>query len=273
MLDNVIGKVSYIVRDAARPVIHIGEAGDRPERSAEYVAQSVPIFNARELEETPSLSAEGFALLHHPTGVKDFSDSREVESRYYDEVVDLVKSETGASLVIPFDHTTRVDAPTDGVRGPARHVHNDYTPKSIAQRSIDLLGEAKAAKALEGRVAQVNVWRPLENPVKTSPLALIDARTLAPEDLVATDLIFPDRIGEIYSVAYNPEHRWLHFPEMTPEEVLLIKGYDSAGYDPAGDGTARFSPHTAFELPRAAGFVPPRKSIEIRTMAFFGLNA
>lgn len=267
MQDNVIGKVSYIVPDAARPAIHIGDAGDRPERSADYVARSVPIFNARALTESPSLESEGFALRRHPTDVRNFNDSREIESRYYDEIVDLVKSATGASLVVPFDHTTRVDAPQDGVRGPARHVHNDYTPKSIGQRTIDLLGEAKAAKALEGRIAQVNVWRPLENPVKTSPLALIDARTLAAEDLVATDLIFPDRVGEIYSVAYNPDHRWLHFPEMTPEEVLLIKGYDSVE-----DGTARFSPHTAFELPRAAGAVPPRKSIEIRTMAFFDLE-
>lgn len=264
MLDNVIGKVSYIVRDAARPAIHIGEAGDTPSRTADYVSQPVPIFNARHLAEAPSLNAEGFALLRHPTKVKNFGDSGEVESRYYDEIIALVKSMTGAQLVIPFDHTTRVDAPEDGVRGPARHVHNDYTPKSIAQRTINLLGEAQAAKALEGRIAQINIWRPLENPVKTSPLALIDARSLAPKDLVATDLVFPDRVGEIYSVAYNPDHRWLHFPEMTPEEVLLIKGYDSAE-----DGTARYSPHTAFELPRSAESVPPRKSIEIRTMAFF----
>ncbi len=267
MLDNVIGKVSYIVRNAERPAIHIGESGDTPSHSADYVSQSVPIFNARDLNEAPSLNAEGFALLRHPTAVANFGDSGEVESRYYDEIIDLVKSTTGASLVVPFDHTTRVDAPQDGVRGPARHVHNDYTPKSIAQRTIDLLGEAKAAKALEGRIAQINIWRPLENPVKTSPLALIDARSLAPDDLVATDLIFPDRIGEIYSVAYNPGHRWLHFPEMTPEEVLLIKGFDSAN-----DGTARFSPHTAFELPRSADSVPPRKSIEIRTLAFFELE-
>ena len=264
MLDNVIGQVSYIVKDAAKPAIEIGEAGDNPLRSAEYLSRPVPIFNARDLDQTPSLNEEGFALLSHPTAVRDFSDYAEVESRYYDEIVELVKAQTGATRVIPFDHTTRIDAPRPGVRGPSSHVHNDYTPKSVAQRVGDLLGEAEASRALDGRVAQINIWRPLENPVRTSPLALIDARSIAPEDLVETDLIYRDRVGEIYSIAYNPAHRWLHFPEMTPEEVLLIKGYDSLD-----DGTARFSPHTAFELPRAAGSLPPRKSIEIRTMAFF----
>ncbi|WP_282609810.1 CmcJ/NvfI family oxidoreductase [Pelagibius sp. Alg239-R121] len=266
MLDNVIGKVSYIVDDAVKPAIHIGEAGDNPARTADYITRPVPIFNARALAETPSLDRAGFALLKHPTSVRDFSDSDEIESHYFAETASLVKELTGAEVVIPFDHTTRIDDERDGLRRPARHAHNDYTPKSVAQRTIDLLGEARAAKALEGRIAQINVWRPLENVVQTSPLALVDARTVAPKDLVATDLVYTDRVGEIFSLAYNPGHRWFHFPEMTPDEVLLIKGYDSAD-----DGTAKYSPHTAFELPRSAEGVPPRKSIEIRTMAFFDL--
>ena len=264
MLDNVIGKVSYIVKDAAKPAIQIGEAGDSPAHKADYIARPVPIFNARALHETPSLDTTGFSLLKQPTAVRDFGNDAEVEDRYFGEVSSLVASMTGATTVIPFDHTTRIDDQRDGVRRPARHVHNDYTPKSIARRTIDLLGEANAVRALEGRVAQINVWRPLENPVHSSPLALVDARTVSPDDLVATDLVYRDRVGEIYSLAYNPQHRWFHFPEMTPDEVLLIKGYDSLD-----DGTARYSPHTAFELPRSAAGLPPRKSIEVRTMAFF----
>lgn len=266
MLDNVIGKVSYIVKDAQKPEIEVGGVGDLPLHKASYIDRPVPIFNARALDDTPSLDAAGFTLLKHPTSVRDFGNDIEVEARYFDEISSLVSEMTGAKTVVPFDHTTRIDDERDDVRRPARHVHNDYTPKSIAQRTIDILGEAKAAKALEGRVAQVNVWRPLDHPVYSSPLALVDARTLAQDDLVATDLVFPDRVGEIYSLAYNPAHRWFHFPEMTPDEVLLIKGFDSLE-----DGTARYSPHTAFELPRSAAGLPPRKSIEVRTMAFFDL--
>jgi hypothetical protein len=84
-------------------------------------------------------------------------------------------------------------------------------------------------------------------------------------DLVASDLIFPDRVGETYAVAYNPAQQWSYIPGMTPDEALLIKCYDSAN-----DGRARFAPHTAFIDPDAPGDAPPRQSIELRTLVFHG---
>jgi hypothetical protein len=33
-------------------------------------------------------------------------------------------------------------------------------------------------------------------PLEDSPLAVCDARSIAPDDLIASDLIYPDRIGE-----------------------------------------------------------------------------
>ena len=77
-----------------------------------------------------------------------------------------------------------------------------------------------------------------------SPLALADASSVRPEDLIATDQVFPDRVGEIYHLAHNPAQRWYYAPLMTPDEVLLIKGWDSLD-----DGRARFTPHGAFDLP------------------------
>ena len=41
------------------------------------------------------------------------------------------------------------------------------------------------------------------------PLAFADARSIAKDDLIAQDLIFPHRKGEIYGVGYNPAQRWL----------------------------------------------------------------
>ncbi len=61
---------------------------------------------------------------------------------------------------------------------------------------------------------------------------------------VATAMVYPDRTGEIYHLAFNPDQRWLYFPDMERNEVLLIKGYDSRT-----DGRARFVPHTAFHDP------------------------
>ncbi len=96
------------------------------------------------------------------------------------------------------------------------------------------------------------------------PLALCDARSIAPHELIATDLRYPDRVGEIYSVSHNPRHRWFYFPRMTRDEVVLIKCYDSAT-----DGRARFAAHTGFDDPNSPPDAAPRESIEIRALVFF----
>ncbi len=110
----------------------------------------------------------------------------------------------------------------------------------------------------------VNVWRPIQGPIETAPLAVLDARSVADGDLVATDLVYPKRTGEIYEVAYSPAHRWFTFPGMARNETLLIKGYDSRK-----DGRARFTPHTAFDDPTTPPNAAVRESIEVRTFAFF----
>ena len=89
---------------------------------------------------------------------------------------------------------------------------------------------------------------------------MADATTLRTDDLIATDQVFPDRIGEIYHVAHDPAQRWYYAPRMNRDEVLLIKGWDSRD-----DGRARFTPHTAFTVPDTPADAPPRESIEVRT--------
>jgi hypothetical protein len=86
---------------------------------------------------------------------------------------------------------------------------------------------------------------------------------VAPSDLVASDLIYPNRKGEIYTVRYNPAHRWYYVPKMTADEALLLKCYDSAT-----DGRTRFGPHTAFIDPTTPADAQPRESIEVRTLVF-----
>ncbi len=51
---------------------------------------------------------------------------------------------------------------------------------------------------------------------------------------------------------------------MRPEELLLIKSYDSAT-----DGRARFTPHTAFVDAEAPPDAAPRQSLESRAFVFF----
>ena len=63
---------------------------------------------------------------------------------------------------------------------------------------------------------------------------------------------------------YNPAHRWYYFPRVQPDEVVLIKTFDSAT-----DGRTRFCIHTAFSDPHTAADARPRQSIETRAFVFF----
>lgn len=102
------------------------------------------------------------------------------------------------------------------------------------------------------------------NRVEELPLAMIDAQTHDPADMLRMDLKYSDRTGEIYVMRHNPKHRWLYFPHMEAQHALLLKTYDSCT-----DGRCRFMGHSAFEDPTSPADAAMRESIEIRTMAFF----
>jgi hypothetical protein len=228
----------------------------------------VPVFSARPLERDISLDREGFALLHSKSVVRDFYDDEEVRRVYYPEAERVLAEATGAKRVFVFDHTVRrrvkggVDRAPGTPRQPATRIHVDHTVKSGPQRVRDILG-AEAEDWLRGRMQVINLWRPIRGPLRDAPLAVCDALSVASEDLVPSDLIYRDRVGEIYGVRFNPNHRWFYVPDMQPDEALLLKCYDSAT-----DGRARFAPHTAFDDPTVDADALPRESIELRTFVF-----
>src|SRR5882724_7548962 len=241
-----------------------------PRTTAVYREHTVAIRDVRPVAAALSLEHEGFQLLTAPTGVADFDDENAIRTRYYTETIALLQKLTGASRVVVFDHTIRrrvpgaTDRSTGIPRQPVPRVHNDYTVKSGPQRVRDLLGD-EADTLLQKRFSVINVWRPIRGPVQDSPLAVTDAQSVADQDLVATDLIYPDRTGEVYYVKFNPEHKWFYAPAMREDEVMLIKCYDSVD-----DGRARFVPHSAFVDPTTPAGAPPRESIELRTLVFYG---
>jgi hypothetical protein len=272
LIDHVTGVMTYLVPNGKKPVSYQYDPPPGiPVRSGQYEDRAVPVRNGRSLTRELSLDKHGFVITPHDTKVTDLSDEAEVASVYYAEMEQLVKDVTGANRVLVFDHTIR-SAPLagqgrKGIREPVKRVHNDYTVKSGPQRVRDLVPD-EAEELLQRRFAVINVRRPLRRPVETSPLALCDARSIAPADFIATDLVYPDRVGETYAVAYNPTHRWYYFPRQQRDEAVLIKCYDSKE-----DGRARFTAHTAFEDPTSPADAPPRESIEIRTLAFFPPDA
>ena len=169
--------------------------------------------------------------------------------------------------VVVFDHTLRDGTPDHGLAGirePVRAVHNDQTFVSGPRRVRDHLPADEAQQRLQKRFAILNFWRPIGHTVEQTPLAVCDARTIAFGDLVPSDLVYPDKVGETYAVKYNPKHLWFYFPHMAPSEVLLLKIFDSPVH-----GTARATAHTAFDDPTSPPTAVPRRSIELRTLVFW----
>ncbi len=261
--------LNYLVDMGEKPVTYSTEPGSRLiNHTGRYEERAVTIHNGRLIVDRLSLDREGFIFINHETQVSDFYDEEEVRSVYYPEMEQLVKQLTGASRVVMFDHTLRAadDATREEkkVREPVRRVHNDYTEWSGPQRVRDLLPADEAGALLQHRFAVIQVWRPIRKPVQSAPLAIADARSLPPKDLIATERRYPDRVGEIYHITYNPDHRWFYFPKMQRNEALVFKTYDSAR-----DGRARFTAHAAFDDPTSPPEAPARESIEVRTLAFF----
>lgn len=267
--DFVKAPLTYSVDTGEKPIsASVGPGGRLRQRIGVFEEHVVAIYNGRPSAGRFSLDGEGFLLTGHETKMSDFYDKAELRSVYYPEVERLVKEYAGASEVLIFDHTLRSgdEAAQEAkqLREPVKLVHNDYTERSGPQRVRDLLPAAEAEARLRRRFAVVQVWRPIRAPVQKAPLAICDARSLAPKDLIAAERRHPNRVGEIYHIAFNPDHRWFYFPEMRRNEALVFKTYESEK-----DGRARFGAHGSFDDPTSPPDAPPRESIEVRALAFF----
>ena len=263
---DVTAELNYIKPDATVTPEVVYSGGDAPQSYNEaYAFMDAPFFDGRANSEKFDIHTQGFQLITSATTFSGFDNQETVEGPYYDEVKSIVRKTTGAHEVFVFDHIVRFGE-KNSRRKPAHHVHNDYTERTAHIRAEERIGATRFAELKNRRMIQINVWRPLVDCVQRSPLAFCDATTIDPKDLIPTNIFFPDtgHVGEIYALRKDPSQRWFYFSRMTHNEAVLIKGYDSLT-----DGTARFTPHTAFEYPDQDPNVPPRKSIETRTFAFY----
>jgi hypothetical protein len=211
-----------------------------------------------------SFAHDGIAFKRSPTGIQNFTQAG-WRAKYEKEISHLLSESIAAKDVIIFDHTVRIDD-IDASRKPARNVHNDYSSVSANQRLIDLVGKEEAASFSRGHFAFVNVWRPIESVVKSSPLGFIQPNSVKAEDWLDIELIYPDRRGQILGLLHNPKHEWFYISDMTPEEVIIFNIYDNKGRahlaHSALDGLSE--KHSSAGAQNA-----PRKSIETRTLIRF----
>ena len=239
---DVRGALTFIVPQETKPYFESAAlTGGEPRVHFRTEVRRVDVRDMRRVSDLLSLDRHGFLLVRHETAVDDLYDDEAVAGVYDRELEALLAEVTGADRVAVFDHTRRSDgtggaANPDGFRGPASRVHVDYTVDSGPKRAADALGREALDRVLSsgGRIVQVNVWRPIRGPVLRTPIALADAGSVRPDELIATDQVFPDRVGEIYQL--HPA------PARARRGAALVLG--------AEDGARRGAAHQGLGQPR-----------------------
>lgn len=260
--DEVIAELMFADPAGGKPTVRFVRPSEVDWQRTEGKFHRVPMMirNGRRAARQPSLDEEGFAFARSESAVRDFYDDAEIRRVYYPEIERLTKELTGASKVIVFDHTVRGNQ--GGKRGsievelPSDMMHCDLTEKA----ALEALEHAMPGTP-QGRVVQINIWRPIVGPLTNLPLAVCDGRSLAPESCVLTNLVRPDFASEFVTLEHHPEQRWSYLPAMGTDEVIVFKNYDS---DPA---MSSYCVHGAFVDPHAPADGPPRESIEVRVFA------
>jgi len=287
---------SYV--DSSEPFIKPWGKVDDGGRSFKYTDRRRPVENIRGQEDQFGTDVSGFGVYHYPAEEKSFTDDQQVKDGYYKEVEQLLRDKLpGIKKVVIFDHTIRRNQKASP-RAPVQQVHVDQTPGAAEVRVRRHLPADEAEELLKGRYQIINVWRPIGNPASDFPLAVIDWRSTKPEDFVKVDLLYPKRQGgddgddrgkeavpkgrdenttegyeikgETYGVAPSDDHKFYYMKDMTPEEAMFIKCFDSRSQSVGGkQGLAGMTPHTAFVDPATPANAPGRQSIEVRCLVFY----
>ncbi|KAK6350940.1 hypothetical protein TWF718_004120 [Orbilia javanica] len=265
--------------DGSKPFININSSasGTRDTNIGLNPVQA-KINNLRTASIPIGLDVTGFDVQTVPSAFsqnhENFLDEEKIQSEYYDEIRAALLKATGAKEVFIFDHTIRRRVPeaiddNPSTRQPVARVHVDQTTIAAQNRVRRHLGD-RAEELLKNRFQLINVWRPIQHAASDHPLAVGSYKSLKPKDLLATTLVYPPPLpnGETYSVSHDPSHEWYYVKDMTIDEIMFIKCFDTEGLK-EDSGIALLTPHTAFDDPNTPADAPLRQSIEVRCLVFF----
>jgi hypothetical protein len=232
----------------------------------------------------------GVALAHCESKCRNFYDAAEVERVFYPEMEQLLleffPSATDALVYnhdvfdkdYQGDRTEDQDNKNPGVNANyANLVHNDLNDNSGRVRCRELLTqnlrnfgreqhytEAEADAKMSRRFMSINLAKPMET-VRQNPFVLCAWPSFADQPYITNYRIYDDRVGETTRFTYRPDHEWYWVPQQRPNEVSMLKCYDSVT-----DGlVSRWSFHTACIDPTAPKDAPCRKNVVVRSFVFF----
>jgi hypothetical protein len=276
--DIVESTLEYVSPQSKINLRYSGSGGER--NTGIFELKTVCIHNARREPKPLTLKTSGFELVHHECRV-DFYDQQQIDSLYAAEVERVLRDLTGADEVALFGGVRRnVARPQGRVFNAATDVHVDYSTAEARRAARGLLGLGAKAPLHYRRFMAINLWRAISDPPQDQPLAVCDAMSVVTQSGVPNTRILvnvlpppetmsrelpPDDAERSHGwlFHFDPAHRWYYYPDMTRDELLLFKLYDSTEMGPWR------CPHASFVNPAVPAGVPPRESYEIRSFLYF----
>jgi len=229
----------------------------------------------------------GFELVRHASAVQDWTDDSEIALVHYPEVEAVARGLTGCDFALVSDHVSRRAEQTyrEREQSPVRLVHSDFAanyPDVIRGAYRGVRGRGAATLARSGlsaddiekarRIVMLQFWRNLGPAKMDHPVAFCDARTVTPAEVRPfryTGYVAGGRAFDALAIVApdGPSgHGWYVFPDMTPDEVVAFRTYDT---ELVREGKTYFTPHSAFRDPEVEVGRPARFSIELRVMCLF----
>lgn len=229
----------------------------------------------------------GFTLLDHSSRVRDWTDGAELGSVHVPEIERLVKDFIGCDHVVVYEPLIRSPASADKTAdyAPIFSVHSDFTDdygrmvhekgrpyRDFLDPQLAQIGLSREDVEGARRIAMIQFWRNTGPRYPDVPLALCDATTVPRSQLKPIRVPYYRGIHlefEAFTVRApnNPDdNRWYTFPGLTPDEVVVLRTYDSQCEK---EGRAFWTPHTAFADPRAGESPSRRESVEMRALCLF----
>lgn len=256
----------------------------QPANMLEPKLLNLGIRDGREFD-NPGWEKTGFELVDFPSAVTDWQDEQMIQDRHYDEVIERAKAMTGCDIALVSGHILRnpEQEKVHSDLGPIQFVHSDFAPSyhnRLKQHYAS--GNAQTDEAMQKagitakdmadakRMVILQFWRNVGEEVMDLPLAMCDARTVAPNEIVPIPV--SDYAGggfdfEALGIAApeDDHHAWYVFPHMNRDEAIAFRTFDSAL---VGDG-AFWTPHSAIRDPAVSVGEPARYSIELRATCLY----
>ena len=236
------------------------------------------VHNARLLDPAPTLDSHGFQLVKDPLDL-DLMDTEVVQSAFYARCREILQRTTGCYTVVGGGHEYRTGFGNEtGPRG-VKPTPNGSAGNYATGIHADMCaaGERGMSRLVpDGRhFESINVWRSTKpgETIQVMPLTVCDMRSVNPVDIVFVDGVNTGDVRQFkkvvsQNVIFNPNQRWYYFPDMTDDEVLLIRQYDTR----QEELNLRTVFHTAVNDPNVGADAPMRSTIEVRMQCVYEVD-